>query len=489
MNRFKSAFTGISHNKCRFIILIVVVCFFALSIALSAAVVNGTAKKAQEYKNSLATGFVITLDYINPDWVFIDENGDGKLEYIGPRLDMDTAEEIMCLPGVSGCNLQNRLSINSNIELRHGLYKEMIDAYSSLPDEEKDAGILADIEEAKNWQNITNFYSVSESENCDYFRTGAFELVGGRHIQSSDENVVIISDYIAEQNGLNIGDSFEPEMKAYMIEFDDTKDETVGEPVSLEVVGIFKANIDQGGDSVVLETEYADNLMFTDTKTMSDWRKDALQYKNSDRDAEADNFDSITVFTDGSVDMDSLIAEVRKILGVNSSFYDIRVNDADYAGKVIPLDIVSNITSLFMVLISAACIFALCIVLVMVRAAKCKDPDDSDRYSSADCKHLVIRSLIACAIGIVIGIIIAASLVNPITGNVERKICELSDGQDGGYTYYYDSDYDLKVAEGLDGDIDLDLGIGVEETVTSIAVCAGAVIIVSLIAGKMRKNK
>ena len=41
----------------------------------------------------------------------------------------------------------------------------------------------------------------------------------------------------------------------------------------------------------------------------------------------------------------------------------------------------------------------------------------------------------------------------------------------------------------MDGDIDLDLGIGVEETVTSIAVCAGAVIIVSLIAGKMRKNK
>ena len=73
MNTFKNSFDGISHNKCRFIILIVVVCFFALSIALSAAVVNGTAKKAQEYKNSLATGFVITLDHMNPDAVFIAE--------------------------------------------------------------------------------------------------------------------------------------------------------------------------------------------------------------------------------------------------------------------------------------------------------------------------------------------------------------------------------------------------------------------------------
>ena len=52
----------------------------------------------------------------------------------------------------------------------------------------------------------------------------------------------------------------------------------------------------------------------------------------------------------------------------------------------------------------------------------------------------------------------------------------------------YKSDYDLKVAEGLDGDIDLDLGVGVEEAVTSIAVCAGAVIMVSLIAGKKRKE-
>ena len=64
----------------------------------------------------------------------------------------------------------------------------------------------------------------------------------------------------------------------------------------------------------------------------------------------------------------------------------------------------------------------------------------------------------------------------------------MSDGQDGGYTYYYDSDYDLKVAEGLDGDIDLDLSIGTKEVIASIAVCAGAVVIVSLIAGKLRKE-
>ncbi len=52
------------------------------------------------------------------------------------------------------------------------------------------------------------FFGCYNSDMHEYFRTGAFQLIEGRHIQPDDKYAVVISDVLAGRNGLSVGDFF-----------------------------------------------------------------------------------------------------------------------------------------------------------------------------------------------------------------------------------------------------------------------------------------
>lgn len=73
------------------------------------------------------------------------------------------------------------------------------------------------------------------SENSSYFLANQLALTEGRHLTQKDQNGIIISEDVAKQNGLKVGDK----IKA-------VNDPQSGDPyVELEIVGIFKVIADQ----------------------------------------------------------------------------------------------------------------------------------------------------------------------------------------------------------------------------------------------------
>ena len=65
-------------------------------------------------------------------------------------------------------------------------------------------------------------YGNTDSALYDKFRTGAFELVAGRHIAPEDRKKVLISEQLAEQNQLGLGDTITLSMRAGMTGLPDT---------------------------------------------------------------------------------------------------------------------------------------------------------------------------------------------------------------------------------------------------------------------------
>lgn len=97
-------------------------------------------------------------------------------------------------------------------------------------------------------------YGVRDSETCTYFLTQGFKLIKGRHITDadSDSNAALVSEELAQQNGLEIGDTFKvgPE--------DDFRYSSEKE-YTLEVAGVFHA---PAGQSYVRLYEDPKNFVF-----------------------------------------------------------------------------------------------------------------------------------------------------------------------------------------------------------------------------------
>lgn len=82
-------------------------------------------------------------------------------------------------------------------------------------------------------------YGVKESKSCVYFLTQGYKLIEGRHIKETDrdKNSVLISEELAEKNGLQIGDTFS-------LEPSQRYDFPVEDSYELKIVGIFKAPVE-----------------------------------------------------------------------------------------------------------------------------------------------------------------------------------------------------------------------------------------------------
>ena len=103
------------------------------------------------------------------------------------------------------------------------------------------------------------------SELFNYFRTGAFTLLKGRHITSQDSHKIMISDQVAEINGLEVGDKLTLRMRA------GAEADVVGE-CNVEIIGLFHVNGYQPINDLVYENQITYNWILADFVTFADLR-------------------------------------------------------------------------------------------------------------------------------------------------------------------------------------------------------------------------
>lgn len=114
----------------------------------------------------------------------------------------------------------------------------------------------------------TMLWSCRDGNMQKNFRTGALTISEGRNILEGDRFKVVISEWLAKENGLSVGDTITILMKEGNFKiYTETPMKTWGKPIRLEIVGLFHMNFRQASSKYTPESNYMENIIYSDIET------------------------------------------------------------------------------------------------------------------------------------------------------------------------------------------------------------------------------
>lgn len=239
--------------------------------------------------------------------------------YTGPKVTQEILQTVIGIDGVTDFFSEALTTQWTSLKLYPGQWNTVI----APPDE-----IITE-EYTRFRQQDTRILYVQKGNMHPYFRNGAFQIVEGRNIEKGDQCRAVISEDLAERNQVGIGDTFRVEVREGMVKAaSDTPNKRYGEPIPLEIVGIFRANVQQGPTESTVETSIAENFIFTDfgTRTEID-----LRYGKTTR---RDEYTEVTFFVESPELLDAVMEEVEERVDLNGLL--LEKDDSDYAASVKP---------------------------------------------------------------------------------------------------------------------------------------------------------
>ena len=186
----------------------------------------------------------------------------------------------------------------------------------------------------------------SYSELAPEFRMGQYTLVKGRHITPEDTHVAIISDVLAEQNGLDVGDSY------YVYDYDVTGafPNYNGIDFDLTIVGIYHVEAQQKTTKFTNESDIAANKVFSDIRTKVETQQLANDYVY---------YPFVYFFVDDPAHIDEIMAAEQERDDIPWEYYLIEADETEYASVAEPL------RSMHTTIIVVTCIVAVVLLILL----------------------------------------------------------------------------------------------------------------------------
>ena len=207
--------------------------------------------------------------------------------------------------------------------------------------------------EASNMGQVT---AVRDSQLTDVFLNEEYTLLAGRHIQQPDENKILISAELAEENNLEIGDLLtltHAGLGRQEVEYIDTIPEKTAF-AEVEIVGIFQCN--KAVDSVDTPTAgKAVNHIYSDSHLLV----------NLQEQQEGVFDGEISFYIADPLEMDVLLEQVKTIDAINWDNHILRENDFQYEQIAGQLQNLQNLASAIIVIASASSIVILILIMMM----------------------------------------------------------------------------------------------------------------------------
>ncbi|MCI1305766.1 MAG: FtsX-like permease family protein [Lachnospiraceae bacterium] len=314
-----------------------------------------------EIERTLGTSINFRLaDFITQDQSYCkyvkSKFGNSYLTYDGPDFNWDTVNQILKqVDGITDYNIELLQIVHAdNISLVPGMYHNMI------ADGEED-GYDKQFHEV--YKGVVNVYGNEDTSLNSKFRTGAFELIEGRHIRPGDTGKALISDELARLNQLKTGDSISLSDRAGILHKTPAFEQN-GNTEMLEIVGIFHINGYQPVEKWVAEIDMTYNWIFADVGTV--WKSQ----ENMDQDlynhaVVEQKFDNVTFFVEDPSRLPDVLDQLKHLKGIDTGNFDISVDDTMFKSTVDPLNSIRNLVGGLTLAIVAGCAAVLLIVFTM----------------------------------------------------------------------------------------------------------------------------
>ena len=192
------------------------------------------------------------------------------------------------------------------------------------------------------------------SEYSELFLSGKLEIVEGSHITDDIDNGIIISRELAEENGLEIGDT----ITGVCYPENNTPE------VDMQLVGIFDVVADKDDQVNMYDAssyfDYSDYTfcsMGAMVQLVEGWGTDEIEEAN--------------FYVSDAAQLDSVIAEVQKISSINWNNFNITANDEVYQNISSALsDTGTLITTLIIVITVVSMVLIILILSMSIRSRK-----------------------------------------------------------------------------------------------------------------------
>ena len=206
---------------------------------------------------------------------------------------------------------------------------------------------------------MPKFIGCLDTSLHERFLSASFHLAEGRHITPDDVHTAIISQDVAQRNGLAVGGTITGSVTAGVR---DWQENAYGTEVTLEIVGIYAAAREQAVSAMTQESEIQENIIFTDISTA----KELFLIKFPARTAADYTYSSgLMLFLEDPARMEETVALLKQQPYANWDGLVISENSAAYQQAAGPIQKAASISLFLLAVILVISIVILSLTLLM----------------------------------------------------------------------------------------------------------------------------
>jgi len=205
--------------------------------------------------------------------------------------------------------------------------------------------------------NMGSIRGVSDSLMLADFRDDRLSLVAGRHIAAEDKNVIMISETLAMENNLTIGDILELHPAAIGVNEEGKVENTLDESVpSIEakVIGIYAEEEVQIGTAFRPAAGIVSNQMFADHSTMTSL---GLAYLGE--------YEAVTFYVNDPSELPRIVNEIWHMGYLDWDYFFMQHDDGDYMRISSDLQTTQNLIMVLLVAIGIVSAIILALILIL----------------------------------------------------------------------------------------------------------------------------
>lgn len=209
---------------------------------------------------------------------------------------------------------------------------------------------------AENEAHAARFVSCTDSFYSEQFYMGELELTEGEHIQAEDEGEALVSETLAKENHLKIGDTF---ISRVTEGYQGLDDDALGESFKHRVKGIYRVKTPSEDNGMKAECNIPDNYIFIDTKTDRD-----VMTKLRGEDVDWYRY-GVNFYIRDSAQFEETLEDVERKITLPSEAYRIEQNNGKYQQSAQPLEKLIQMMGIFITAVLILGAVILCLILIM----------------------------------------------------------------------------------------------------------------------------
>ncbi len=204
--------------------------------------------------------------------------------------------------------------------------------------------------------HMARFLANTDSSLHEYFYLRSFSLTEGRHIGPDDQFTAVISDVLASNNNLSVGDTF---TASYLPESLPAEADEIKTRFDFTIVGLYEISSGQTSESERAECDIQENFIFTDMASLRAMQKN-LSGKCTSRYSSG-----VAFFVEDPRELDGIVGRLSNLAGYDWDGFEIVKNNKAYNDSAVPLERMTGLITTFLVIIIAVSVVMLSLILVM----------------------------------------------------------------------------------------------------------------------------